>query len=518
MKFHTCSIYKENQKGSAQIQITFDEDYNLPDYKPDISSLITKKGTVLVEETKVAKGYVLIKGMLKFQALYRAEQNSLGFCSTAGSLVFQEKVFLDAAEEFDTASVACELEDLSIHITNSRKLSVRGLVQVNVVLSDFSTALMPCRCEDKENAQILIRNVDCLQLAAGGKDQCRVHEEVELPANRLNIQDVIWSDLRLESVQCTSMGGWMQIKGELSVFCLYQGEPGIRLEWYEGRLPIVCKMEVEKAEPDSICYVKISDAEWNLQVQADLEGENRVLAVDGVIKCQYRIYREMHTEMIQDIYALDKKLLPVTEPLLLERMLVKNDSRCKVSDTIRLEQGQKDILQILNCTGEVQVDHQEVVEDGIWLEGIVQANILYMTQDDTGFVDAAEGVLPFQYKIEAPGIHENCRYELDKELNMISVMMRNSNTLELQALLDFHVMVFEGELLENITDVKEEPAEMKTLLSLPGITGVRVKNGDTLWSIAKANHTTCETIRQNNTGVEEPLKQGQILLLLKEIE
>lgn len=518
MKFNTCSIHKENQKGKAQIQVTFDEDYNLPDYKPDISSLILKKGNVSVDEVKVTRGHVSVKGNLKFEVLYRAEQNSLGFCSVTGSASFQENVALDQAEEFDTATVCCTLEDLSIHITNSRKLAIRGLIQMDVTISEFVTVEVPCDCDGEQKMEVQKQSMTYLHLKASGRDQCRVHEELELPPNKLNVQDVIWKDLRLESVVCTPMSGSVQIRGDLSVFCIYQGEPGIRLEWFETKIPVVCRIDVAEAEPDSICHAKVTDMEWNLQVQEDLEGENRVLAIDGIVKGEYRVYEERKTDIIRDLYALDKTLLPETEQLVLEQLLMKNDSRCKVNDTLSLEQGQKEILQICNCSGEIQVDRQTVVEDGLLVEGAVHVQVLYLTQDDAVPVDAAEGLVPFQYRIEAPGITPQCRYELNKDMNLLSVMMKNSSTLEIQALLDFHIIVFSRDVLENIVDVKEQPLKLDDLLSFPGLTGIRVKPGDTLWSIAKANHTTQEVIRQNNPKLEEPLKTGTVLLILKQID
>lgn len=518
MKFNTCSIHKENSKGKAQLQVTFDEDYNLPDYKPDISSVILNQGSVTVDEVKVTKGHVWVKGTLKFDVLYRAEQNSLGFCSTNGSAAFQENIALDGAEEFDTATVEAMLEDLGIHITNSRKLAIRGLVQLNVNLSEFVNVDVPCEVEDGGNVEVLQTPLSYLQLNAVGRDQCRVHEELELPGNKLNIQSVIWKDIRLESATTTPISGGIQFKGELVVFCLYQAEPGIRMEWYENRLPIQCRIEVPEADTDSICYVKILEHDWNLLVQEDAEGEQRMLVIDGVIKVEYRIYQEGEKQRIQDLYALDRTLIPKTESQILEQLLMKNESRHKVNDVISLEPGQKEMLQICNCSGFVQIDRQEVIKDGIMVEGTVTIQVLYLTQDDNMPIDAVKGQIPFQFTVEAPGINRDCRFDLKGELNLLNVMMKNSSMLEVQAVLAFNLIVFAREQMENILSVEEEPLCLDTLLSMPGLTGIRIKPGDTLWSVAKENHTTKEVIRQNNPGLVEPLQSGAVLLLLKQIE
>lgn len=51
---------------------------------------------------------------------------------------------------------------------------------------------------------------------------------------------------------------------------------------------------------------------------------------------------------------------------------------------------------------------------------------------------------------------------------------------------------------------------------IPGIVGYVVKEGDTLWSIAKTYFTTVESIREQNEEVSE-IKPGDKLLIVKEI-
>ena len=45
-----------------------------------------------------------------------------------------------------------------------------------------------------------------------------------------------------------------------------------------------------------------------------------------------------------------------------------------------------------------------------------------------------------------------------------------------------------------------------------------MKDGDTLWRIAKRYNTTIDKIRQYNENVEEPLETGQKLFLIKAMD
>lgn len=47
-----------------------------------------------------------------------------------------------------------------------------------------------------------------------------------------------------------------------------------------------------------------------------------------------------------------------------------------------------------------------------------------------------------------------------------------------------------------MTDMKQGPLDYDKIREIPGIVGYIVKEGDTLWSIAKAYFTTVESIRE----------------------
>ncbi|MCU6762811.1 Domain of uncharacterised function (DUF3794) [uncultured Roseburia sp.] len=517
MELNTFSLHREIIKGRARTQVTFDEDYNLPDYKPDFSALIMSQGRIRIEETKVTKGHVSIKGNLKFEILYRAEQVELGVSSLEGVVSFQETLAVDEAQEFDSAQVSCELEDLSINVTNSRKLGVRALLDLSAVVSEFATEEFPEEMEGGQNMEVLNRSVNCLHLKAEGKDQCRIHEEIDLPANKPNINEILWKQVQIQGIQARPANGKIQVQGEVSVSMLYIGEPEARLEWHETSIPVSLSLEVPESDQDYICYVKADVQEWNVQSQEDLEGEPRVISLDGILKVEYRLYEEQKRQMLGDLYALDKTLIPQREAVTVEHLLMKNESRCKVNDTLTLEQGQKEILQICSCFGNVQLDHTEIQEDGILAEGAVHVQILYFTKEDQAPLDAVEGMLPFSYKIEVPQITPDCRFELNTGIELLSVMMKSGSMMEIQSVADFNVIVFKPEEIERIKTVEETPADMEEIQRMPGMTGLRIKSGDTLWKIAKENHTTIAEIKRTNQLPDEPLPEGTTILLLKQV-
>lgn len=54
-------IHMNYEKGHALSQITLDDDYNLPDYKPDIVRVMKEKGEIHFDEVKVSDGHLYVK-------------------------------------------------------------------------------------------------------------------------------------------------------------------------------------------------------------------------------------------------------------------------------------------------------------------------------------------------------------------------------------------------------------------------------------------------------------------------
>ena len=67
-------IHMNREKGKAVTQITLDDDFNLPDTKPDLIRIILEKGEISLDEATITQDHVWLKGVLRFSLLYRSDQ------------------------------------------------------------------------------------------------------------------------------------------------------------------------------------------------------------------------------------------------------------------------------------------------------------------------------------------------------------------------------------------------------------------------------------------------------------
>ena len=128
MELCKATLHRKQQKGEAVSQITLDDDYNVPDYRPDIVKILKEKGELRFDEVKGENGAVWLKGSLIFKVLYRNDKEEGKISSLRGEIPFQEKLNLDGVMGNEALKVKGEIEDVTIGVINSRKLNVRAVV------------------------------------------------------------------------------------------------------------------------------------------------------------------------------------------------------------------------------------------------------------------------------------------------------------------------------------------------------------------------------------------------------
>jgi len=149
------------------------------------------------------------------------------------------------------------------------------------------------------------------------------------------------------------------------------------------------------------------------------------------------------------------------------------------------------------------------------VEGTLGVHLLYITTDDQMPVGAAENIFPFELLIELPQTEKPVRIEQECGIVQLSAAMLDQNRAEIKAAIGVNVLAFEQEELVHITEVRAEPLDLDVLQELPGLVGYVVKNGDTLWNIAKEYHTTVEAIMMTNQKKTHDLQVGEKLLIVK---
>ena len=532
IKLHSCTTF-----ASAQSQITLDDDYNVPDYRPDIVKVLKEKGELHFDEAKAAAGAAWLKGRLVFRVLYRSDQENGKISCLKGEIPFQEKLNMDGVQEYDVIQASGEIEDLTIGVIHSRKISVRAVILLKTEEPREKEDELCVGIEADDGCEKRYRNTNILQLLCMKRDQCRQKSEITLPSSKPNVQEILWKSLEIRNLD-TKMGqDGVKLSGEVLISVLYQEEEETdRVQWYEMVIPLDCGVECDAGtEADIIYKVKARPASMELEVKPDYDGEERVLVLELVMNLDIRVWKEQEISMLEDVYSLKKEIIPVCTGVTLHHISVKNDSQCRLNEQMELAESQEKILQICSCEGTVHLESTELTEQGVRAEGILVTELLYITTDDQMPIGSAREIYPFEQLIEIPQQtarternkpeelealerKNKLQTELDCRISQLSAVMLDQDHVEIKAVIGLDLLAFEQEQIDNITDTREEPLDMEQLQKRPGLVGYIAKDGDSLWSIAKENHTTVEDILRDNHRTDENLCRGEKILIVKKVE
>ncbi len=365
MDLITTRIQMERKRGAATTQSTFDEVYNLPDYLPDLFSVILTDGEVRLDEVKSGVGQVMVRGGICYHVLYRTEQNEWKIAGFQGEIPFQEALSVEDMGEFDMVSVEPVLEDLSVRISNSRKADVRALLCLQAEVRERYDVDVPTGTDEGAQAETLFKNHKFLELCYCGKESCTVREEIPLASNKPNIREILWQQAQVFRLENQLSPGMLAIQGEIAVFLVYVREEDTGFTWYSGKIPFRREFEIPEVENGMIPYIVTRLQNLSCSVGSDADGEYRTILAEAVLTADARLYKERELEILCDSYAVNKDLILKKQEVLCAGFRMRNKSVCRINDTVRIQNGDSDILQICAGFGTVQIDRTTVNKEGI---------------------------------------------------------------------------------------------------------------------------------------------------------
>ena len=240
----------------------------------------------------------------------------------------------------------------------------------------------------------------------------------------------------------------------------------------------------------------------------DEDGEERNILLEMVVNLSISLWKEERIEVISDIYALNRQVRPAFQTSFFDKLLVKNEAKCRIADKIELEEEDEDTLEVEQTT---------VTADGVLAEGILTVDILYMTADESMPISSKRALLPFQQMIEMPEAAGPVKIQLDGGIEQMTAVLSDSRTIEVKAVLGLNLLAFEQQERQTITEIEETELDLAALQQSPGIVGYIVREGDRLFGIAKENHTTMENLVETNHLTGTALKPGEKLLIIKTV-
>ena len=244
MKVEKKTVQSGILKLEKNVQITIDQDMNVPDTKPDVEKIVESRGEVHIDEIEILTDRIRIRGMFLVQILYLSAEKEQRISCMEHEFSLEEFMNVEGAQTTDTAKVTVDLEDLTVSVINSRKCGVRSVLFFHIHISETKFVECSVGVEKKDNVQCLYESAPMTEIMLYKKDIQRIRADVSLPAGKPNIREILWNSMQLRDVDVRMMEGKLSIRGELFLFILYRSEEEQeRVQYYDWEIPFTNVLE-----------------------------------------------------------------------------------------------------------------------------------------------------------------------------------------------------------------------------------------------------------------------------------
>lgn len=495
-------------------QFYLDEDFNVPDAKEDVQKIIYSKAEVRVDDLQSVENYLRVAGKMKFFILYTPARMEPRLDVLEGSFPFEEMVYLEG-ETKGQHFIRNLRVDFMPNLIHSRKIGIRAMIELEIHSEQLRDEEITCAVEDEASLFCKYKSLPVLQLTMTKKDTYRIKEEFTLPGTKDGIGKLLFSDISDRKMDIRLGQDELIIKGDLLVFCLYLSED-LKADWVEQTVPFEGRVECSGVEPGMYHQVRAVLEDSLLDIRMDEDGEMRVLGIEGTLALGISVFAEESAETLEDVYSVHEKCDVQTRMASFEELLIQNQSKYRLAEQLSLPELKEDVLQICHSEGSLQLEQMKVMPEGIYLEGILHFSFLYVKADDDSPFSSWQGMIPFVHLLECPGICEDALYQIVPHLEQLTVSFAGSQNIEVKAVMTFDTFVRRPVQMQMIDDIVLKPVTEEERETMPGIVGYVVKEGDSLWKIAKHFMTTEDVIKNVNQLESEHLKNGEKLLIFKD--
>lgn len=492
---------------------TLDDDFNVPDAKPDVKMILRENGRIRVMEKKCNAGRLHIRGVLLADVLYISEDGT-GIYGMESELPFDEMIHMEQ-EDCSGMTIRAELEDITATMIHSRKLNVKALITVKAICEEIQDEIVVTEAEGK-GLFARAKDVDFTNLAATKRDTIRLREEVVLPASRPNISDIIYKEMHLALTESRVMEDELSVKGNMNIFLVYQGT-GLKEtpEFFEARLPFTGQFDLSGANPNMIEDISAMVMQENISVRPDEDGEERVIEVEAVLELDMKLYEEKELMVLEDIYSVAGNVTLQGQQELIPHLLLKNQSMGSFFGTYELPSQDVTPMQISYSSSEVHVEKTTMEASQLILEGMLEFKVLMVTGSDERPYIGVKFYAPFRQEMEVKGLNSGCTYHVVPMVTDSSFQLYRSNEIEWKTEVNFQTIVFCNEQEYMITGAEFVPFTEEELGRQHSMIGYRSEEGDNLWSVGKRFHVSPEVVAEQNNLEEELIPAGRMLLLLR---
>lgn len=469
------------------------------DVKPDVLKVINTNGVISIYKKDVMDGKIRIDGAINTYIIYMADDEQGSIRSLNTSMDFTQVINMDNCKENMQADVRVSIKDFDTKIINGRKLSIKANLDTNVNIYANENCDVITEVGKGEPIEKLGDTQTITSLVGSGNNKVSLKDTIAIDMAD-EMAEIMKVDFDIVDEETKISYNKVLSKADASIRIMYLTEDN-RINTTTTKIPIMGFVDMQNVNEN--CECEVQNNLNNLIVKPN-SNEEHSIAIEADIDITCLAYETKQINMIEDLYSITKDITFTKREVnaVIERNRITDMYTAKENIRIPEVTGRVLDVQIAPTINNMQVRNGKVI-----YEGNLNLNIMF---EQSNGINTRGVDLPYNFDVISDKIEEKSMVETTLKIKQNDFIIRDG-TIEVTIGVEFNLSEQKSRKINMIENVEmEESKECNTYSMVIYF----VKQGDTLWSIAKKFKSTVEDIAKIN-DIENPkrINVGQRLYI-----
>ena len=491
--------------GKESKSVVVEGDVIIPDVKPDILNAINTNGTVCIYKKEIMDGKVRLDGSINLYIMYLPDNETECVRSINTSLDFTQIIDIEEAKENMTFDDDIVIKSIECNVLNGRKVNIKVNMNITVKLYSNENVEIISEIENNPEMQLLNNKFEVNSLIGSGSTKVYAKENISIDTID-EVAEIMKVNLNICNKDIKISYNKVLAKADLNVKIMYLTEDN-RINIAQSQIPVMGFVDIANVNDENICDIRYSLKNVVLKPN---NNETHGIYIEAQIELTCSAYEKREINIIQDLYSPEKEVKFKQKEI--NAMTVKENLKdmTQISQQIQIPE----IIghRLYDVEVNPRIESEKILNDKIVYEGNVELKFMFETELST-MIEIKTIELPFNLNAEAKGIDKNSNIEANISVSSQDFIIGQNGNIDCKINLEFEIDVSKSRTINIIDDLNIEECTSEKNYSM---VIYFVKQGDTLWEIAKKFKSTVEDIVEVN-GIEDAnkIKVGQQLFIPK---
>ncbi len=480
-----------------------EENIIIPDIKPDILSTIDSSGNIYVYKKEIVNGRLKIDGGIYAYIMYIAdnEQNNIRGLHTI--IDFSKSIELDNVNQNIDFDCNLCIKNLECKILNGRKINVKANIEANIKIFSNQEKELVKSVNNMEKIQMISNSMKINSLKGKGETVAVAKDTITIDDN---LADILNSEISVKNKEIKISYNKVLSKADVIVEIMYLTEEE-KINITTAQIPLMGFIDVQNISDQEICNTEYEIRNINIKPN-NVEEHSIFIEIEFSITCS--AFESKEINIIQDLYSPEEEIKMSQElvTLIQDKNIIRDV--CNVQEKIDVSEiNSNKIYNIKACPNIVK---ENQLNNSVSYEGELVLKILYES-NITNRIEVKEQTVSFTHTVTSEKISKNSNISTDIEIESKDFICMPDNTVDIKLNMNFILNIYQKSDVNIVNNITVEEYNNNNSNSL---VIYFVKDGDTLWKIAKKFKSTMEEIATvNNIENIEKINVGDQLYIPK---